>query len=130
MGWSWEHRIVLGVYVKSRLSKIPLKLLLKSNEGKIDYLKCPNSIDVVFVYLNSSYKVLDEDDGSYSFSTPDPCGDEFSEPKHPVFHKKIEEGPEFTMKSSDLAILNDIKQKCECLDDGNPIWIEDASIDY
>jgi|AntRauTorckE6833_2_1112554.scaffolds.fasta_scaffold34860_2 hypothetical protein len=129
MGWSWEHRIAFGIYVKSRISKIPLKLLLKRYEGKINYMGHPDLIDVVFVYLNSSYQCLNEADGSYAYSSPDPSGDKFNEPKHPIFHKKIEEGPESVIKPSDLGILHDIKQRCECLD-GNPIWVEDASIDY
>ena len=56
-----------------------------------------------------------------------PVCTEFSTAKG--FHKKIEEGPESVIKPSDLGILHDIKQRCECLD-GNPIWVEDASIDY
>ena len=128
MGWSWEHIIAYGLYVKPKeIDAQMIKKFLERYSDIINYLEVEP--EVIFVYVNSTYEIINQDSGSYSFSSPDSNGDPFNEPKHPIFQEKLLDKPKPKLTNQELVVLDKLKEIYNC-SDLEYIWINDARTYY
>jgi len=69
MGWDYEERTMYGFYMKTN-NKRSIESFLNKNDKlvKDDYLSDSHNI---FIYVKSTYEILDNDHGSYSRRLPD-----------------------------------------------------------
>lgn len=127
MGWSYEERLAYGITVNA-WNNPGLKRLLLKLADIVTYDK-EMSLDgpgTVFIYLNSTYKTVKKDSGSYAFSSPDPSGDEFNPPRHPIIHR-IEDNPT-NLSELELSALREIGNFCNTTI--NPVSIRHSFISY
>jgi hypothetical protein len=129
MGWDYKHVIGYGIIVKS-WGNSELKSLLETNSDILKYNKDMSlgGPGTLFVYIKSTYEVIDQDNGSYAFRSPDSSGDEFNPPTHPQIHKIDETLPIPKLTKPEQNALNDVKVLCK--HKGPEVWIRCAKVYY
>jgi hypothetical protein len=117
MGWDYEDRIMYGFYTKARNNENLIYFLNKNPSIVID--EQLSSGYSTFIYFKSSYKVLNEDYGSYAFGGPRDC---------PCFT--------ITVTDKDLPVLTNEEQKsldefCSLYNELIELrWMRNAYISY
>ena len=114
MGWDYEERIMYGFYT----TNIDLTSFLNKNPVLMIDSQLSNDSEI-FIYIKSTYEVLDEDYGTYAYRMPDDC---------PCFTKVV--------NNKAPHILTEVEQ--ESLDDFcftynkfiELVWINNAYISY
>ena len=129
MGWSYESRIAYGITINT-WKHHGVKELLGHYKSVLGY-DAKMSLEgdgTLFVYLKSSYKILWEDNGSYSFRSPDTTGDSFNPPDHPIIHKVDAEIVRPKRTPDEIIALNKIRKFCDVNERG--VWMRHSYISY
>lgn len=129
MGWSYKSRIAYGITVNA-WNTPGLKELLGQYRALLghDSKMSLQGEGTIFVYLKSSYKILWEDSGSYSFRSPNTVGDEFSPPTHRIIHKIDTEMRRPKRTTEEILALSHIKKFCNVTE--RPVWMRHSYVSY
>ena len=89
MGWDYINRIAYGVEMIA-WDNNEIEPLLTKYKNILSYDKDMASAPKgsIFVYVDSTYKILDEDHGSYSGGRLDTLGGTFNRPRHECIHER------------------------------------------
>lgn len=126
MGWSYENRVAYGVQVTA-WGNDEIRPLLKKYKGILSYDKDMSLGEgTIFVYVNSTYLLLDEDSGSYSGGRLDTLGDDFTPPRHRCYHRVDynRQVPNLTPEESNALT------EVQSLSENKCCWVEDARVYY
>ncbi len=129
MGWTYEYRIAYGITVNA-WDNPGLEDLLKLHSDILSYdssmsLKGQGTL---FIYLKSSYKILNIDRDFFSRRCPATDGTDFIPPKRPIIHKIDTHMVQPTQSNEELASLKEIKKFCKTR--SKPVWIKHSHILY
>lgn len=127
MGWDYYNHMAYGVKVTS-WGNTEIKSLLAKYKDILEYDRnmSDGGMGTIFVYVKSTYKILDEDHGSYAGGRLDTEGDDFNPPRHECFfHVDYDRGAP-TLTVQERAALDEV----QTLSGNKCCWVHDASISF
>lgn len=81
----------------------------------------------MFVYVKSTYQVLNEDEGSYAFSSPDAHGTAFAAPTHPTIHE-VQDLQAPKLSEAEIFAISKIRDICDI--HVSLLWMHNARVEY
>ena len=125
MGWSYYNRVAYGVQVTA-WDNPEIQVMLKKHADVISYDRDMSSGEdgTIFVYVKSTYQLVNEDHGSYEACRLDTKGDDFTPPLHRCFQKinHIREIPILTSEEQTALVETQTLSNNKCC------WVQDARV--
>lgn len=128
MGWTYLDYRAYGIMCAVYSAELKAALAEHAHVLGYDAYAAPH----MFVYVKSTYQVLNEDEGSYAFSSPDARGSAFTAPTHPTIHT-VESLPAPKCTDAENAALEHIRSICRDHNQSGDLaalWLRDARIEY
>ena len=125
MGWDYINRIAYGVEMIA-WDNNEIEPLLTKYKNILSYDKDMASAPKgsIFVYVDSTYKILDEDHGSYSGGRLDTLGGTFNRPRHECIHERNKSLEPPTLTHEEQTALKEV----ETLSRDKCCWVHDARV--
>lgn len=129
MGWDYRDHRAYGIEIDV-WNHPNVKQLLEKHQDVLRYRRemAFESEGFLFVYVESTYEIINLADGSYRSGKLDTDGTDFEPPAHPIFHYEETDRPKPELTVDEISAMEEVKKFCNSTADC--VWIRHARVTY